>query len=157
MIASLRVLYHFNDCYRRLYQMVARDFQHVFHELWCCCSLFSSTTWMTLLIIGLRPPTHSTFSLAKHSTLLESGSCCTLFLIDKENILRRFFELPIWESLSKLCSGPYLAPLWCYFLTFGSHHSRHISVRMTDLFFKGSKCFSLAFSCRFDVEWAALE
>lgn len=68
-------------------------------------------------------------------------------IIDEQNLLRRFFELPVWEPLSKLCFGAYLiAPLWCYFMAFGSHHSRHYSVWMTALFFIGYLVLSFGFA-----------
>lgn len=83
-------------------------------------------------------------------------------MINEKAILRRFFELPIWEPLSKLCFGAYLiAPVWCYFMAFGSEAARFYSPWMTGLYFIGYMVLSFGFavlaSLLYEQPWMQIE
>ena len=64
--------------------------------------------------------------------------CTYPIMLNERWFIRKFFTFSIWDPLSKLCFAAYLiAPMWCYFMAFGTWKGRFYSGWMTALFFIG--------------------
>ena len=73
--------------------------------------------------------------------------CTYPIMLNDKWMIRRLFSFAVWEPLSKLCFGAYLiAPLWCYFMAFGTWKGRFYSGWMTGLYFIGYIVLSFGIS-----------
>ena len=76
--------------------------------------------------------------------------------------IRKLFSFEVWNPLSKLCFGAYLiAPIWCYFMAFGTWKGRFYSGWMTALFYIGYVVLSFGIaviaSLFYEQPWSRIE